>query len=71
MQRLTAKESTLCPNCRLHTSQARTGKRGERYCGMCGETFTLKESRAAQQRADCLFCGRDYETCVKDLQQGC
>lgn len=39
------KESVYCPTCRRHTEQERGPNRGERYCGTCGETFTLDESR--------------------------
>ncbi len=48
MQRLPQNQSAYCPKCELHTSQGRGAERGTRYCGSCGETFTLTESRAAE-----------------------
>lgn len=47
---LSHKESVYCPVCKIHSSQERALKRGTRYCGTCGETFTLRESRDAEAK---------------------
>lgn len=52
------RKSVYCPKCQAHTEQERGAKRGERYCGTCGETFTLDASRKAEKAAshapDCI-----------------
>lgn len=46
---LSHRKSAYCPTCGLNSSQERVkGRRGVRYCGGCGNYFTLKESRQAE-----------------------
>lgn len=58
---LSHRESAYCPTCRIHSSQERVkGKRGVRYCGGCGNYFTLKESRQAE-RDDLHIAAVDFK----------
>jgi transposase-like protein len=45
--KLSAKESVYCPTCKIHSSQSRGSRRGTRYCGVCGNEFSLEQSRIA------------------------
>ena len=57
--------AAYCPTCKRHTEQTRGAKRGERHCWSCGENFTLRESRAAQEveySQQCEGCESSSET---------
>lgn len=47
---LSHRQSAYCPTCKSFTSQSRGYKYGTRYCGICGDEFSLQQSREAFTR---------------------
>lgn len=44
---LSHRQSAYCPTCKSFTSQSRGYRYGTRYCGICGDEFSLQQSREA------------------------